>query len=200
MRITDADKLFKSEVEQRPTSIENNTENNLRLYSEGYKEAGNVLYEFCIENQYYENWILFPLVFNYRHYIELKLKELIFIGKSYLGEEREFPTNEHGLLRLWRQYRNDVLAKIDNSIEQTILDNIEKLITEFNQKDSKSMKFRYPINKNDFENRSLEKPYFDVVNFKDVMDKIINFFNEQTFIIQNYQEMEEELMSSLYWE
>jgi hypothetical protein len=97
MKITANDKLFKNELEQKPTSIENNTENNLRLYSEGYKEAGNVLSKFCIENQYYENWILFPLVFNYRHYIELKLKELIFIGKSYLGKKAEFPTNEHGL-------------------------------------------------------------------------------------------------------
>lgn len=200
MNITDSDKLFKEEVEQKPTSIENNTENNLRLYSEGYKEAGNVLYKFCVENQYYESWILFPLVFNYRHYIELKLKELIFIGKSYLEEKREFPTNEHGLLRLWREYRNDILPKIDNSIEQSILDNMEKLIAEFNQKDSKSMKFRYPINKNDFENRSLDKPYFDLANFKNVMDKIINFFKEQEFIIQNYQSIKNELISNLYWE
>jgi hypothetical protein len=93
-----------------------------------------------------------------------------------------------------------VLPEIENSIEQTTLNNIEKLITEFNYKDSKSMKFRYLINKNDFENRSLDKPYFDVTNFKNVMDKLINFFNEQTFIIQNYQSIEDELMNSLYWE
>lgn len=199
MKILNNEKLFKNELAQRSTSIENNTANNFRLYSEGYREAGNALYKLSVENQYCENWILFPLVFNYRHYIELKLKELIFIGKSYLGEKPEFENN-HNLLRLWREYRNEVLPKIESSTEQSILINMERLISEFNQKDCESMKFRYPINKGDYENRSLDKPYFDITNFKNVMDKIINFFNEQTLLIENYKSMENELFSNLYWE
>ncbi|MGY0393339.1 hypothetical protein ACW5R3_12375 [Bizionia sp. KMM 8389] len=193
------DKLFKQEIELTTTSTERTVENSLHLYSEGYKEAGYRLYKFSKENSYYENWIIFPIVFNYRHYVELKLKELIYKAHKYLDNDNSFP-NEHSLLKLWEIYRNKILPKIESNIDTIYLKQIERIISEFHNKDPKSMKYRYPINHNDHESFSLDKPYFELENFIKVVNKLIHFFNEQSLMINNYSELKSIYESQIYLE
>lgn len=101
---------------------------------------------------------------------------------------------------LWKEYRNNILSKIESSICKDDLDKIEMIISEFDKKDSNSMKFRYPLNKNDFLTRSLDKPYFDLKNFKNIIDEVIIFFNEQSLMITNYQELKNQSLDNINWE
>lgn len=126
------DSIFKDEVNPDYGAWLKNPANKFFLYSEGYKEAGKKLWEFCIENRFYANTLIYPLVFNYRQFLELRLKELIIMGYKYLDTEKDF-SDEHSLIRLWNTYRNEILPQIEQ-IEKDILDNVERIISNLIQK------------------------------------------------------------------
>lgn len=192
------DSIFKDEESPDYGAWLKNPANKFFLYSEGYKEAGKKLWEFCIENRFYSNTLIYPLVFNYRQFLELRLKELIIMGYKYLDTKEDF-ADEHSLLKLWNTYRNEILPDIEN-IEKSILDNVERIISQFNTEDPKSMSFRYPVTRGPNRKESLNRETIDLHNFKIVMDKIIYFFDWQWDMISHYEDLKSEMIAEMYRE
>jgi hypothetical protein len=64
---------------------------NWDVYASGYKHAGDLLVQHVIDTRNHRDTLVFPIVFNYRQYIELRLKELILIGRILSDESPEFP-------------------------------------------------------------------------------------------------------------
>ena len=56
------DKLFIEENNSEYGAWLRNPANKFFLYSEGYKEAGKQLFEFCINNKFYSNTLVYPLI------------------------------------------------------------------------------------------------------------------------------------------
>jgi len=192
------DKLFIEEVNQNYGAWLKNPANKFFLYSEGYKEAGNLLYKFCLANKFYLNTLIYPLIFNYRQFVELRLKELIIMGNKYQGIKKNFP-DEHSLIKLWNTYRKEIVEPM-NEVEKKKLDNVERVISQFNTEDPKSMCFRYPVSTGPNRKESINRETIDLENFKKVIDKLIYFFNLQWEMISNYQEMQDEMIANMYSE
>src|SRR5690606_32555072 len=167
------DVIFKDEVSQDYGAWLKNPANKFFLYSEGYKKAGEMLWTFCNENKFYSNTLIYPLVFTYRQFLELRLKELIIMGYRYLNAEKDF-ADEHSLMKLWLTYRNEILISIEN-IDRKILDNVENIISQFNTEDPKSMCFRYPVTRAPNRKESINRETIDLLNFKEVIDRLIYF-------------------------
>lgn len=53
-------------------------------YAEGYKSAGDIAVQYVVENNWYQDFLVYPIVFLYRHYLELRLKELYFVSSRLL--------------------------------------------------------------------------------------------------------------------
>jgi len=140
------DVLFKPETSTDTGAWLATPANKFFLYSEGYKNAGDALYEHCINNPFYNNTVVYPLVFTYRQFIELKLKELILMGNKLNDIDEDFP-DEHNILNLWKKFRHDIYPKCTGE-DKELFDNAEKIIEQFTTEDSKSMNFRYPVGKN----------------------------------------------------
>lgn len=195
---TGQDKLFKEEKDLRTGARIGNKTNKFYLYSEGYKEAARILYKFCQENPFYNQSIIYPLVFNYRQFIELRVKELIIMGYKYLDDsEGDFP-DEHNLLKLWNIYRNKILPNIDRNIESEMLNNVERIICEFSAEDPKSMSFRYPVTRRPDRKPSLNRVSIDLENFRNVIEKVIYFFDWQWEMISYYEDFKQEMMADMY--
>lgn len=192
------DQLFKDETDINYGAWLKNPANKFFLYSEGYKKAGANLWEFIIENRFYANTLIYPLVFNYRQFIELRLKELIIMGYKYLDIEKDF-ADEHSLMKLWNTYRNDILPEIE-TIDKETLDNVERLIMQFNSEDPKSMSFRYPVTKGPNRIDSINRDTIDLKNFKAVIDKLIYFFDWQWDMISHYEDFKAEMIADMYRE
>jgi hypothetical protein len=190
------DVIFKDEVNQDYGAWLKNPANKFFLYSEGYKKAGEMLWTFCNENKFYSNTLIYPLVFTYRQFLELRLKELIIMGYRYLNIEKEF-ADEHSLMKLWLTYSNDILNSIEN-IDGKILDNVENIISQFNTEDPKSMCFRYPVTPAPNRKDSVNRETIDLLNFKEVIDKLIYFFDWQWDMISNYEDLKSEIISEMY--
>ena len=135
-------------------------------------------------------------MFNYRQFLELRLKELIIMGYKYLDTEKDF-SDEHSLIRLWNTYRNEILPQIEQ-IEKDILDNVERIISQFNSEDPQSMTFRYPVTRGPNRKDSLNRETIDLNNFKNVIDKLIYFFDWQWDMISQFEDMKAEMIADMY--
>lgn len=190
------DVIFKDEVSHDYGAWLKNPANKFFLYSEGYKKAGEMLWTFCNENKFYSNTLIYPLIFTYRQFLELRLKELIIMGYRYLNANKDF-ADEHSLMKLWLTYRNEILNSIEN-IDSKILDNVENIISQLNTEDPKSMCFRYPVTRGPNRKESINRETIDLLNFKEVIDRLIYFFDWQWDMISNYDDLKSEMIAGMY--
>lgn len=165
------------------------------LYSEGYRQAGDVLFKQYTTTEFHGQFLVYPIIFNYRQYIELRLKELITMGYKYIGVKNDFK-DIHDLNKLWDTYRNEVLRNIFE-VDANTLNNVERLINEFNVIDPGSFSFRYPVTKGPNRKATLNMRTIDLKNFKDKMDKLARFFEYQWDMIDNHQDLKNEYISEM---
>lgn len=141
------DELFKSDEDWWHNACLNYLDDNWGLYEHGYKRAGDLLVEHIKDVRLEQDSLVFPIVFLYRQYIELKLKELIRSGNQLLDTPEDFPKH-HKLDQLWKQCRR-ILEKVEPVCPKQDLDAVEECIQQFSEKDPTSMAFRYPTGKDD---------------------------------------------------
>src|SRR5437016_13441130 len=60
------------------------SEDTLYRYVQGYKEAGDRLVLSLLENDRHLDLVIFPTVFLYRQYLELRLKQFLIDGRRLL--------------------------------------------------------------------------------------------------------------------
>lgn len=123
-------------------------------YLIGYKKAADATYdafEVAVKNRDIEttDTVCYPLVFLYRHIVELLLKySYVQLKDIRTAEEiKSFLNKGHDLGRLWCEIKPDferlsVRLGIDVDINA-----IEHYIGEFKNYDAQSMTYRYPIDK-----------------------------------------------------
>ncbi|MDO8473666.1 MAG: hypothetical protein Q7T05_07615 [Dehalococcoidia bacterium] len=119
-------------------------------YCFGYKRAADVLVDRFLEKRndfsaYYESQA-YAIIFLYRHYLELRLKELLIAYGRLFGEPVKVASHRHYLARVWKEIRNmenrtrtEPVPEIDEDLEV-----LEGIIKEFDKIDPKSEVFRYP--------------------------------------------------------
>ena len=110
-----------------------------QIYASGYRKAADTLVARARRSRTDLNFLVYPIVFLYRHYLELRLKLL----QSDLCELRGLsPTHhEHDLAKLWTDVRQH-LAHVFPT-EAATLDPVQKVVLEFHQLDRGSTAFRY---------------------------------------------------------
>jgi hypothetical protein len=130
--------------------------NNWGEYIIGYKEAGDLLFQHTLEKGR-QNVLVFPIIFSYRHYIELILKEIISNNWDYLGINKPFP-KDHNIYELWKICRESIQKSdylIDPQYAQSkeyqkeivqVYDSLEDDLKIFAEIDPDSQRFRYPVN------------------------------------------------------
>lgn len=139
--------IFTSDVDWQCNACLNWSNDALELYVIGYKEAADKLVQNIIENVRHQDSLVFPVCFLYRHYIELRLKELIKSGRRLLDEPGTFPQH-HNILHLWETAAN-IIRKVSNGkIEPPdFLTLPSHVVNEFSKIDPDSSAFRFPNDK-----------------------------------------------------
>jgi len=164
-------------------------------YAYGYKNGGDILAEHFLQNCHGSDQLVFPIVFLYRHYLELRLKQVINDGQKLLDQPiniQETILERHDLIELWRPCRKilEKLGKMNFWPEDPAekLDDVERLIKEFAGLDRESMSFRYPVTKKN--KGSLPTlPNLDRIgirNLHEVMQRLDSYFVAQVTGIDFY--------------
>jgi hypothetical protein len=110
------------------------------VYAEGFKRGANVLVHQVLTKPGEWDYLVYPICFQYRHYLELKLKQIIRRGGWVVDEPSELHP-EHRLLPLWLRAKT-IMRKIWPNED---LARVEEVILEFDGVDPMSFAFRYPV-------------------------------------------------------
>lgn len=165
------------------------------IYTDAYKDAADSLVEHAKRYKASINFLVFPILFLYRHYIELVLKQLIYTASKYLGNT-QYSFKSHDLISLWETTKKLIfeLDKFidDFNIPKDELTAVENQIKQFDSLDKSSMTFRYPIDKNGnvFKNLS---DYINVENVRQIMDGLYAWFYGLLCFIDECQELKNQI-------
>lgn len=112
-------------------------------YVEGYRRAAIALFDYAESSRASPDYMLFPIAFAWRHYLEIALKDIIAAGRELAGDGWGFPSG-HKLLDLWKAARPHIAKLGDPAAPE--LANVENNLVEFDRIDHLGDGFRYPLN------------------------------------------------------
>lgn len=159
-------------------------------YAEGYLRAGHALVEQLINTKGVDqDFLIYPIVFVYRQYLELRLKELLRSSSTLFDESFE-KKRDHKLLELWRRTR-PLLERVWPESSNGWYEQIGYRITELATVDPDSMSTRYP----DVPMRGLEYPnnYINPIHLRDVMTGISHVLEGSSIGIGEYLNAKHEM-------
>ncbi|MBA3422876.1 MAG: hypothetical protein H0U12_13475 [Thermoleophilaceae bacterium] len=113
-------------------------------YVVSYREAGDVLTTHVTQGRM-SDLLVFPILFAYRHWLELELKALIALGQRWRGEDIK-PMHTHKLEALWPLARAAIEAAFPE--DPADLDTVGSIVDELVAVDPESMSFRYAHDRN----------------------------------------------------
>ena len=112
------------------------------LYIEGYRLAAEFLIERVASTGFDQDFLVYPICFLYRHYVELSLKDIIGTGQE-LFDEDSAPPGGHELQKLWVKARPHIEREFSGESNQ--LTRVDELIVELSSADPTSQTFRYRV-------------------------------------------------------
>jgi hypothetical protein len=153
------------------------------LYATGFKLLADIGAKRVLENRQGIDTLVYPIIFTYRHYLELRIKEVIVAGQELLNEHPNLK-HVHRLDELWKCCRT-ILEQVWPGGPKQDFELVEDCIAQFCEADPHSMSFRYPFEKDG--NPTLEGfSHIGIRNFYEVMQRVGNFFDTASFGISAY--------------
>jgi|ERR1017187_4671993 hypothetical protein len=168
-------------------------------YREGYRRAGKLLAEYVCNECKDQDLLVYPIVHNYRHHLELMLKHLIGVG-AYLSNSEIAPKikklalTSHNLKELWRALK-PILMGAGQSIgwdpDADAIEGIESYIEQVHAVDKGSFSFRYAT---DVEGApSLPgMTYLNIYQFANLMERLADYLDTIAFAFSIEEESKNE--------
>lgn len=158
------------------------------LYAAGYFEAARILVEHVRVKRRDQDSLIYPIVFLYRQYLELTLKNLLEWAASYVGEPIHSNFN-HSLLSPWKALPG-LCRLMDSETGQVALSNaarseIDRLLSEFDALDRTSYAFRYPVDRRRKSLLPRHLTHINIRQFGQHMDRL-KFLLEQLELAVDY--------------
>jgi hypothetical protein len=184
------DKLFTSQDDWWNNACIDWASDKWYIYSDGYKEAGDMIVNGILEGKRSQDVLVYPVIFLYRQYLELAMKGLL--TKIYKLQDicDKIPTT-HALDILWDKCRSHIQTIIPDDSSKELID-ISRLIAEFMVVDPKSMAFRYPEDKNGSKHLSNIR-LINLRNIKEVIEGISTILFGADAIISEYLDIKRDL-------
>jgi hypothetical protein len=139
-------------------------------YVEGFKRAAEVLSEHVLEHRSEVDLLVMPVLFGFRHWAELRLKDLWMLGGRLRGESVD-PMGTHDLKVLWRHVR-PVLEEAWPTGDPAELDRLGDVLTELAEADPRAEAFRYARDRAGNKTLPAELAQINVHNVRQVMEKV----------------------------
>lgn len=138
------------------------------FYADGYKKAGDLLVDHVNTHRRDQDYLLYPIAFLYRRYLELSLKDIILRSNRLFKTAVNFIKYEHRLEDLWKVCRS-IMEKLRRATDdENCLDAIEERIKEFAKRDPFATAFAYPEDKKGKQSH----PDVDQIDIKIMADRI----------------------------
>ena len=169
-------------------------------YGTGYAWALKVLLNQATQRNYPTETHYYPIIFVFRQYLEIRLKNLIINLNEYLGENENII--DHNLEKLWASsnklliqfFKNDENSLADEEVSKEFHDDLNligKFVLEIHKLDPTSQALRYPIskkNRNPNFFNSQHAPKIDMNHFSKNVHWVIDSLETLQYMIdEQYQ-------------
>lgn len=142
------------------------------LYAIGYKQAGDVLVERVAQDRGEADALVYPIVFSYRQYLELMLKDVLMEARRYYEIDKPFE-NDHSLLVHWDPLRELLSRRWPERPEE--LDAVEDNLRQFDAVDRGSFAFRYATSTKGVPSLPENMRHINLRNLSEVVARIGTF-------------------------
>lgn len=167
-------------------------------YRQGYRRAAKLLSEYVCNECRDQDLLVYPIVHNYRHHVELTLKHLIAVG-SYLSHREITPQirrllrRSHSLKQLWGTLKPILLA--DTAVrwqpENADIEGVESYIQQLSAADEGSYCFRYATDTDG--NPSLPgMTHLNVYVFANHMEQLAEYLDTVAFGFSMEEDLKQE--------
>jgi hypothetical protein len=154
-------------------------------YVIGYKSAGDVLVEHVARHELDADTLIFPVVFCYRQYLELLLKDVLADARVYFEIDDPVPTG-HSLLVLWQPLR-ELLQRRWPTGSTEELDAVGDGLRQFDAVDRGSYGFRYATDPTGKVSLPNELSQINLRNLAEVIERIGTFLEScATVLIEEH--------------
>jgi hypothetical protein len=139
---------------------------------DGYIKAANILAYDCTHDSSDNQELVYPILFNYRHGLEVAMKWILDNYGRFAGIQEY--KKDHNLIELWKLCVLTITRVCDLD-EHNVLQSVGNIVQEFHKIDESSFSFRYPTSKN---GKTVQLPSIsiDLENLRMVMKGLNNFF------------------------
>ena len=121
-------------------------------YSEGYRLAARIVTDHVIQHSMEADFLVYPILFLYRHNVELQLKRLIPMGALLVNRpiskgDCELLGKSHHLDKLWALFEPTLRAAASGGlgVEASDIDGIASYVRQLNEFDHGSYSARYAV-------------------------------------------------------
>ena len=115
------------------------------LMTDGYKRAGDLMVEAAGHDNLARDTLVFPIIFNYRHFLEISLKYLLATYGPTVDIEPNW--HSHHLATLWGSVL-EMLERYGTPDPDEADPVVGEIIIEFAKIDPNSYAYRYPVDRN----------------------------------------------------
>lgn len=114
-------------------------------YTEGYRRAADILIRHIDETARDQDFLVYPVVFLYRHHIELQIKQVTGLARQLLQGDDLSDSDKvtHNLNSLWETARK-VLLQADDTLSSSDFIRVSAVVKALNEADLRATAFRYP--------------------------------------------------------
>lgn len=113
-------------------------------YTEGYRRAADILIGHIDASGRDQDFLVYPVMFLYRHHIELLIKQIIGLALA-LAEEPEkhqYKKDNHNLNTLW-PLAQKLIMDVDESYRPSDFKIVKEVVKALHQADERATDFRY---------------------------------------------------------
>ena len=164
------------------------------LYAIGYKDAADILVSQVEQKKSHQDTLMYPIIFLYRQYLELEIKDLIRDARKLLNINEPFP-QIHAIDRLWG-ICSDLLNQVSPGDSEDAIRHIKRLIDEFCIVDPMATAFRYPEDRQGKPSLP-EMSAVNLRNIKEVIGKISVILDGAGAMIHEYRSIKMDMYSGL---
>jgi hypothetical protein len=152
--------------------IAENERTRLVLMTDGYKQAGDLMTRQALKESAARDFLVFPILFAYRHFLELSLKYMLATFGGRVSIEPNW--NDHDLVVLAKSFF-EMLDRYGTPDPDDADSVIASIIAEFAKIDPRSYSNRYPVDRNG-NPLPVTQAALDLANLADVMEGVSGYF------------------------
>jgi hypothetical protein len=179
------DVLFQNDLPdwQNNACLNVGRDNDRTAYTEGYRRGARLLVEYVVDRARDQDYLVYPVIFLYRHHIELALKNIIMQALYLLGRKlsstEKTHLEQHRLDLLWADLKPILKGLCETArwkpLDSEDVEGIDNHIRQLSELDPDSYRFRYTHSKKGDPSLPPEVKQINLRHFAELIEHLVDY-------------------------